>query len=340
MKIQLTLIAVLFFFSCQKENTSRVNPTDEPIAIVNQDRIYLSDIDKDINKKLYDVLFQVYLIRKNAIDEKINQKIIEKEAAKEKLTPDDFLNRVVYKNISNESLQKFSKECKYDKTGIPVINNTFEHFDVNSVRGKMLLKDKYKKFLLEIFIAKNKNKYHIKSYLTPPAAPSVNLSGFNAAYRGNTKSKITVWILTDVENSTCKSMNPVFDNLYRKYNKEIRFAYINYSGDITLSAIALECARKQNRFWEIYDQLSWLKTQPSNKDIFSIANKIKLDKEKFVKDFQDSTVSHSIIRNINQLNDKGFWGVPSVVVNKHIVLDVFSQNSIEKAIEIELSKNK
>ena len=125
----------------------------------------------------------------------------------------------------------------------------------------------------------------------------------------------------------------------KKYNEKIRFAYINYSGDITSSAIGLECAKKQNMFWEMYNQLSRIKTKPSCKEIFSFANKIGLDKEKFVKDFQDSTTSYSIINNINQLHDKGFWGVPSIVVNKHIVLDVYSQNAIEKAIENELAKN-
>ena len=63
-------------------------------------------------------------------------------------------------------------------------------------------------------------------------------------------------------------------------------------------------------------------------------------KEEFIKDYKDSTISYSIIKNINQLHDKGFWGVPSIVINNHIILDVFSQNEIEKAIESELSKNK
>lgn len=334
-----TLIVVLIFLSCQKEKSSNINSTIEPIAVINEDKIYLSDIDQGVNKKLYDILFQVYLIRKNAIEEKINQKIIENEAAKQKLVPDDFLNKVVYKNVNNESIQKFSCECKYNKTGIPVINNTLEYINVNSVRGRMLLKDKYKQFLLEDFIAKNRDKYHIKSNLTPPDPPLVSLDGVNATYKGNIKSKVTLWIIIDVENPNCKAINLELDSLYKKYNEKIRFAYINYSGDITNSAIALECARKQNKFWQMYCHLSGIKNKPSGKEILSIANKIGLDKEEFIKDFTDSTICHSIINNINQLHDKGFWGVPSIVVNKHSVLDVYSQNTIEKTIEIELSKN-
>lgn len=333
------LIVVTSFLSCKKEKSSRTNSLDEPIAIVNDDKIYMSEIDKGINKKLYDILFQVYLIRKNAIDEKINQKIIENEAAKEQLTPDVFLNTVVYKDVNAKNLQEFSKKCKYDKTGIPVINNTFEYFDVNSARGQMLLKDKYKQFLLESYIEKNKKKYQIKSNLTPPDPPLVDLSDVKAAFKGNKKSKITVWILTDLENNNCKATNSVFENLYKKFNKKIRFAYINFSGDVTHSATALECAKKQNRFWEMYNQLSAINGKPSGNDILTIAAKIGLNKEKFVNDYKDSTTCHSIINNINQLHDKGFWGVPSIVVNKHIILDVFSQNQIEKAIEIEISRN-
>jgi protein-disulfide isomerase len=345
MKIQnwakiVSLIVTLFFISCKGEKSSRTNSIDEPIAIVNQDKIYMSDIDKGINKKLYDVLFQVYLIRKNALEEKINQKIIENEAAKEQLSADAFLNKVVYNNVNDVTLQKFSQECKYDKTGIPVISNTLEYFDVNSVRGQMLLRDKYKQFLLGKFIDKNKNKYQVKSNLIPPQSPLIDMAGVNAVFKGNNKSKITVWILTDLENNNCKPINTIFDNLYNKYNKEIRFAFVNFSGDVTHSATALECARKQNRFWEMYSQLSVISTKPSDKDIFSIADGIGLNKEKFIKDYKDSTICYSIIKNINQLHDKGFWGVPSIVINNHIILDVFSQNEIEKAIEIELSKNK
>ena len=338
-KVVISIIAIIFI-SCKGEKSSRPNSIDEPIATVNQDKIYMSDIDKGINKKLYDVLFQVYLIRKNALEEKINQKIIENEAAKKQLSPDDFLNKVVYNSVNNISLRNFSRECKYDKTGIPVINNTLEYFDVNSVRGQMLLKDKYKQFLLGKFIDKNKNKYQVKSNLIPPDPPLIDMTGVNAAFKGNCKSKITVWVLTDLENNNCKPINTIFDNLYNKYNKEIRFACVNFSGDVTHSATALECARKQNRFWEMYRQLSVIPTKPSDKDIFSIADGIGLNKEKFIKDYKDSTICYSIIKNINQLHDKGFWGVPSIVINNHIILDVFSQNEIEKAIEIELSKNK
>jgi protein-disulfide isomerase len=279
------LISITLVFSCKKEKSCHANSLDEPIAIVDDDKIYMLEIDKGINKKLYDILFQVYLIRKNAIDEKINQKIIENEAAKQQLTPDVFLNTVVYKDVNDKNLKEFSQKCKYDKTGIPVINNTFEYFDVNSARGQMLLKDKYKQFLLENFIEKNKKKYQIKSNLTPPDPPLVDLSDVKAVFKGYEKSKITVWILTDLENNNCKTTNSVFENLYKKYNKKIRFAYINFSGDVTHSATALECAKKQNRFWEMYNQLSAFNGEPSDNDILTIATKIGLNKEKFVNDY-------------------------------------------------------
>ena len=94
-KVVISIIAIIFI-SCKGEKSSRPNSIDEPIATVNQDKIYMSDIDKGINKKLYDVLFQVYLIRKNALEEKINQN-------EEKTELKKILNK-----INNQSKEKIS----------------------------------------------------------------------------------------------------------------------------------------------------------------------------------------------------------------------------------------
>ncbi len=321
--------------SCKNEKSHGIGATGKPVAAVGDEKIYMSDIDKNISKKLYDVLFQVYLMRKAAVDSEINRIIIEKEAAKKNLTPDKFLETEVYKEVNKPILNKFSVQCRYDKTGIPVLNNTLQYIDVNSPRGQMLLEEKYKQYKLEAFIDKNKKKYQIQSYLMPPESPLANLSGIDAMFRGNKASKFTVWIMTDIENQNCRNANVMYDALFQKYQNKVRFAYVNYSGDITPSGMALECARRQNKFWEMYRYLS---RGQSARDLASIVNNVGLDKKKFMEDYQDPSVSHSIIKTINQLNYSGFWGVPSVVVNNKVILDVYSRKTIENAIDKELAK--
>ncbi|MBE9468355.1 MAG: DsbA family protein [Bacteroidetes bacterium] len=84
-----------------------------------------------------------------------------------------------------------------------------------------------------------------------------------------------------------------------------------------------------------------LKKSPVNleqEQILSIAQEIDLDIYQFSSDMQDSTIYEEIIQNFKHINDLGFYGTPTIVINNRKMFDAFSETEIENAIVRELSK--
>jgi len=277
-------------------------------------------------------------MRKAKADEKINEKILEMESSKYGMTVKELLDSIIFGEISNENLLEFAKKSKYDIYGIAVVNNSLEYFSINSIRGKQLLNEKYKKFLLTTYLDSVRKEYHTKIYLNPPLLPPVKMDGIEANYRGNLNSRVTFWLLSDLECDVCKEAKPIYEKIYEEYKSRVKFAFSYYSGDITLSSLALECANRQNKFWIMYDSLNNLKNNSDQQGILTIAKSIDLDMEKFVADMKDSITYHTINQNFSRISDQGFYGTPTIVINNKTILDAFSYNTISEVLEDELSK--
>jgi len=59
---------------------------------------------------------------------------------------------------------------------------------------------------------------------------------------------------------------------------------------------------------------------------------------KFLSDIKDSTTYQAITQNFSRINDRGFYGTPTIVINNKTVLDAFSYDAISEMLENELSK--
>src|SRR3989304_9033393 len=83
----------------------------------------------------------------------------------------------------------------------------------------------------------------------------IDLNGIPMHFRGNLKSEITLWFISDYYCEFCRDFEPLFYMLYNKYKTKIRFGHFNLSMDSPLKGIAAECAAKQDKYWEMDELL-------------------------------------------------------------------------------------
>ena len=63
------LTATLFLDSCNADKKNNEKSGDEVIAVINNDCVYYSDIDKQVKQQIFDELNRIYTIRQLALDE-------------------------------------------------------------------------------------------------------------------------------------------------------------------------------------------------------------------------------------------------------------------------------
>ncbi len=106
-----------------------------------------------------------------------------------------------------------------------------------------------------------------------------------------------------------------------------------------LSAYAAEAAGKQNKFWEmsnlLFDnQQAWSKSNNPQKEYFlNFAKKLKLDVNKFEKDFNSQEVKNRVAQDLNQGQQIRIDSTPTFFLNGQKV-DVNSYDEFKKVLKV------
>ena len=86
-----SFLNALFLISCDADKKSNERSPGEVIAIVNNDSIYYTDVDQQVKQQIFDELNRIYTIRQLALDETIDERLIEQEAGKKSLSKAKYL---------------------------------------------------------------------------------------------------------------------------------------------------------------------------------------------------------------------------------------------------------
>jgi protein-disulfide isomerase len=159
-------------------------------------------------------------------------------------------------------------------------------------------------------------------------------------YKGDLNSNVTVWLISDLDCNICREARPIYDSLFAKFKNKIKYAFSDYSTEVKMSSLALECSSSQNKFWEMYNSLSNSTTNISFNQVVQLAFDNGLDVRKFISEMQDSLTYHKIYANFKRINDAGIVGTPSIVVNNRVISNATSMKEIENVINYELSIHK
>ncbi len=249
------------------------------------------------------------------------------------------LSSLYTKKINKPALSKFSVLNQYDN-GIPTLERTLTYYDINSKKGRTLLINKYKEFVLQQYIDSLKKSINTKILLKPPLSPIIKVENLLVHYRGNLNSKITFLEISDFECVMCKEYVPLFDSLFIKYKELVRFGYSHFGSYVSVCAIATECAAKQGKFWEMHDSILYSVEIPDTNDIFRIAHNLNLKMDRFKNDFNNREIADKIEDNFYALESAGVYGTPTIMVNNRLIFNSSSIEEIEKTLQYEIKKNR
>lgn len=143
--------------------------------------------------------------------------------------------------------------------------------------------------------------------------------------KGNSDSNVIIVEYLDFECEACGAYYPLVKRLTEEYGDRVLFVsrYFPLAGhrNSMTSALAVESAGKQGRYWEMHDlvfekQRDWGERKSADKTIFEkYAKQLNLNMEQFKRDRDSKEVKSRVIRDRNFGNRLGINGTPTFFLN-------------------------
>lgn len=328
MKQLLFISLLLLLFSCSKVNK-------EVVAEVNGDNILLSDLSEASKQELFDLLNMAYEIKSRVLDDLIKKKLLDKEANKQNMTTEKYLELFVNKKIDT-NLDSIKALYGLADKQVSVVKSQLYGSSQEAMEGELALKNKLRSIIIRQLVDSLYSKASIKKYIFPPKQPKCVIADLCIHYRGNTKSSVSLIVASDFNCERCVSFESTLQRIYDKYKDKVKFGFVSFGDSPTLPALACEAAGQQNKFWDFHDAIFAHEGIADSTYIFNLAKNKNLDVMRLKRDLLSSENYKALDKTINDLFNRGVFATPTIIINDRLVYMTNSYDELSRLLEYEL----
>jgi thiol-disulfide isomerase/thioredoxin len=324
MRKLIILLFCIVIYSCNDKK-------QEIVARIDGRLITMQQVDELINEQLFHMLEGIYLIRKQALDEYINQIVITEEAKRQNLSEEKLLDKEIMPLLVDSLIEErivVLHGFVPDRTDPKKIYDCKTAFGREYLRESMLLEAKSK------YAYKLRAKHKIEIFIKTPYKyrPKVNLKGIALHFKGNLKSNVELIFIGNYECEGCIQAKPIVDYINSKYGEKIKFGFCYYDVQPSLAAKAVEAANLQNKYWEMHEMFFTEYQHLDTTDILIKASLLGLNKTKLKKDLSSQAIQQKLEQNIKIINENKIVTTPTIVINGNVFNAPFNQSDIEDYI--------
>ena len=320
-----------------KKNVEAATPPAAPadrarvFASVNGRDITSGDIEDALVPLVASVQEQVYILRKNDLDTKINDILLNAEAQKRGITDRALLETEVVAKmpvITEAQAQDFYNKNKERIGGA----------DFPQVKYQIIeyLQGQEQQKLESAFVSRLRNGASVQTFITPPAPPVYKIATDDQPAKGSPTASVTVVEFTDYQCPSCAAAQPTLEKLIAEYGDRVRFVVrdfpLNMHPDARKAAEAAEAAREQGKYWEYTALLYRNQSSLQVDQLKQYATAVGLDRAKFDAALDSGRFAEKVERDLIDGQKFGVGGTPTFFVNGRRAKDV-TYDALKAAIE-------
>ena len=320
-------------WSCRPANVS------EKLAEIDGTVITRAQVDKSAGKQLQGLRQQLYQLERQKLDEFIGATLVTREAKERGLSVSTLLEQEV-----NNTVQPVSEE---------EIRNLYEK-NKDRIRVELdKVHDQIRDYLREQKIAERKNEYFktlrakakVTTYLKPPPVQRADVLVNGAPFKGPEKAKVTIVKFEDFQCPYCKTVQPTFPELLKRYDGKVRLVH----KDLPLDAIhpqarqaaeAARCAGEQGKFWEYHDKLYANSPKAGVEELKSYAKEVGLNTASFDQCFTSGKFKGLVQKDLSEGAQLGLTGTPTFFINGREISGAQPVEAFAAIIDEELGQAK
>jgi protein-disulfide isomerase len=305
----------------------------QPVATINGQAIYDSDLLSSVQGQLLPLRNQEYEIKRKALDTVIDQKLLEAAAKKKGLTTEQFLAQEVDSKIpepSDAEIEGYYVALR-ERINRPLA-------DVKSLLRDSLKQAKIQQARQEY----SKTLRADSKVVVLLSAPRVDVAYDPARVRGNPKAPVMIVEFSDFQCPYCHQVEPTIKQVLAKYGDKVSLAYRDFPlrqihSQAEIAAEASRCALEQGKYWEYHDQL-FTASKLEKDALIDYARNLNLDEKQFGSCLDSEKYKTQIDKDLEEGRTAGVTGTPGFFINGVAFAGAQAEESFARVIDEQLSR--
>ena len=320
----------------QAQGQAKQDPTTkpkQPVATVDGQAIYDEDLAAAIQGQLQPLRTQEYEIKKNALDNLIQQKLLEAAAKKKGLTTDKLLEQEVDSKVPEPS------EAEMEAYYLALRERVNRPFADIKTQVRSSLRNAKIQQGRQDFLKRLRADSNVAILLS---APRIEVGYDPARMLGSPRAPVMIVEFSDYQCPYCRNVEPTVKQVLAKYGDKVSLSYRDFPltaihSQALIAAQASRCALEQGKFWEYHDQL--FTSDKLDKDsLIQYARNLKLDDKQFGSCLTSDKYRAEIEKDQEEGRKAGVNGTPGFFINGIGLSGAQSQDAFARIIDDELAR--
>jgi protein-disulfide isomerase len=319
---------------CSLPGVASKTDGEQPIATVDGQPIYQSDLTGPAAAQMLQIRQQGYKVESEALDALIRQKVVEIEAKKEGISVEQLYQKEVDSKIPEPSDAEAKGFYFAVKSRTPLPFNALEPQIKEMIKGDEIQEARAK------YADSLRAQADVAILLQPPA---VELGANDPArVEGNPKAPVTIVEFADFQCPFCGRVEPTLVDLLKKYNGKVSLAFRDFPLRAAHpfaegAAEAGRCAEAQGKFWPMHDALYADQSKLSADDLIKTAATVGMDRSSFAACLKSGKYSAAIEQDEAIGSKAGVTGTPAFFINGRFLSGAAPEEQFQQIIDSELA---
>ena len=316
--------------------TSSPAKQKEPLAVVGGQPISDDDLLPFVQAQVFQLRLQEYDVKSKALENLVNQKLLEMEAKKRGMPTEKVLEQDVDSKVAEPT------EAELQALYIVQKQQLGKPFDEIKGQLQQLLKQARVQQARQDYYKRLREQSTVSILLQKP---KVEVAYDPSRLRGNPKAQIVILEFSDFQCPYCAAVEQTLKKVLAKYQGQVSLAYRDLPlreihPQAQLAAEAGRCAAELGKFWEYHDALFANQNKLTREGLIEHARTVKLDEKQFDSCLSSGKYKAQIEQDLQLGLRAGLSGTPGFIINGNLLSGNLPEESFDKFIQVELAAAK
>lgn len=278
--------------------------------------------------KLLQAKYKYYLAERDALDQFIDDQLLELQAKKDGLTVEELLKRHVAINVpepTEDQLRFYYEGVQTDEPYTSARSKIIE--TVHQVRTRKAR---------DAYVADLRAQYGVVIELSQPSA---HVDVTSAPRRGSEKAPVQIVEFADYECPYCQKVDEDLTKLREQFGDSVSLVFKDFplpAHPLAVKAAeGARCAGEQGKFWEFHDALLQHKKLQTT-HLKEEARALKLDSARFDQCLEAGEQAAAVKKDSQEGLRLGLQGTPSFFINGHFLSGAVGYAKLRETVMQEL----
>ena len=338
LSVGLFLVAACSNASSDAKGTSGAAASGQVVLRVGDKSFTLEELDEKAMKYNLKPYQDLYEHRRQAIEQMVNEMLLDQEAAKRGISREDLLRVEVTDKASvipDADVATFYEQNKAQMGGRELDD------DLRVQIRDFLIKQR-RAFAHQQFVQSLRQNVKVDVALDAPRVEIVVAESEPA--KGPANAPVTIVEYSDFQCPYCSRVVETLDQVAKAYPDKVRIVFRDFPlpmhPEAQPAAEAAKCAQEQGQFWAYHDKLFASQAQLGGDSYKKFAAELGLDAQKFATCYDEGRYRDDVLVSSRSGQQNGVSGTPAFFVNGRFFSGALPFERLQAVIEEELAAGK